>query len=95
MILSIVSYCTSNIQKLTERLLTRPTDMRFADIRMILEYYGWKLDRTKGSHRVFVKDGDPNRITIPEDKQRVKGPYLSSVIKLLGIGEENNNEERP
>jgi predicted RNA binding protein YcfA (HicA-like mRNA interferase family) len=93
-ILSIVSYSTSNIKKLTKRLLTRPTDMRFAEIRMILEHYGWRLDRMKGSHRVFVKDGDPNRITLPEDGKKVKGPYLLSIIKLLGIGEENNHEER-
>jgi predicted RNA binding protein YcfA (HicA-like mRNA interferase family) len=61
---------------------------------MILEYYGWRLRGGKGSHRIFVKDDDPRRITIAEDRKRVKPTYLLHIIKLLGIEEENNNEKR-
>jgi len=68
--------------------------MRFDEVRRVLEYYGWRMARAKGSHRVFVKQGCPERVTIAEEHRRVKRSYLSDIIRLLGIEEVRDEEHR-
>lgn len=35
------------------------------DFARLLEKKGWELKRVKGSHRVYAKEGNPARISIP------------------------------
>ncbi|MGB6017198.1 MAG: type II toxin-antitoxin system HicA family toxin, partial [Nodosilinea sp.] len=42
-------------EKLRERLKNNPNNVRFSDIRKLLEYEDFELDRTTGSHHIFVK----------------------------------------
>jgi predicted RNA binding protein YcfA (HicA-like mRNA interferase family) len=77
----------SKKEKLIERLLRKPVDMRFDEVKVILEHYGFVLDskNQKGSHFVFYK-GD-KLITIPVHNHMVKKTYLQLIIELLGLEE--------
>lgn len=77
----------SKKEKLIERLLRKPVDMRFDEARVILEYYGYTLDQKnqKGSHFVFFK-GD-QILTIPVHNNIVKLTYLQMIIEMLGLEE--------
>ena len=79
----------SKKENLVQRLLSRPKDMRFAEIVRILESCGWKmLKRGSGSHRKFAKPGGGQVLTIPETTQPVKRNYIEDVILALGLEED-------
>jgi predicted RNA binding protein YcfA (HicA-like mRNA interferase family) len=77
----------SKKEKLIERLLRKPVDMRFDEVKVILEYFGFILDKQnqKGSHFVFFK-GDL-QMTVPVHNHVVKRTYLQQIIELLGLEE--------
>jgi predicted RNA binding protein YcfA (HicA-like mRNA interferase family) len=40
-------------RKIYEKLLVSPQNVRFADLRKVVEAFGYRLDRTKGSHHIY------------------------------------------
>ena len=62
--------------------------MRFAELERILVSFGYELKGGKGSHRRFECPGRP-RIVVPVSSGRVKRVYLSWIVKLLGLEDEN------
>ena len=82
----------SKKQKLLEKLLQKPKDLRFSDLETILIYCGYELDRYNGSHAVFIKDGYP-MLTIPR-KDPVKSYLITQVLAAIeDIIEEKNEME--
>lgn len=71
----------SKKQKLLERLLQKPKDLRFSELESVLLSYGYVLDRIKGSHAVFIKDGYP-MLTIPR-KDPVKSYLINQVLTAI------------
>ncbi|MDP8262462.1 MAG: type II toxin-antitoxin system HicA family toxin [Candidatus Ancaeobacter aquaticus] len=54
----------------------------------LLEKKGWKLKRTKGSHRVYMKVGNPARISVPIHKNTsLKIGLLKHLMKIAAIEE--------
>ncbi len=73
-------------KKRIQRLLARPTDMRFEEVELILKDCGYKRShKTSGSHFVFSKDG--KHISIPTKNNKVKKCYLNEIIDILGLEE--------
>ena len=59
---------------------------RFTRLR---EKHGWELKRVKGSHHVYMKPGNPARISVPIHSNRVlKIGLLKRLMKLAGIKED-------
>ena len=77
----------SKREKRIARLLRKPVDMRFDEVKLILEDFGYICDAKNqtGSHFVFFK-GDM-QITIPAHNNIVKKIYLKKLIELLGLEE--------
>lgn len=46
----------SKLSKLIKYLLSRPPEARFEDISYVLEAFGYKEIRSKGSHHAFEND---------------------------------------
>lgn len=54
----------------------------------LLEKHGWQLARTKGSHHIYVKKGNPLRISVPVHGNRpLKIGLLKHLKKIAGINE--------
>lgn len=52
----------------------------------LLEKKGWLLKRIKGSHHVYVKPGNPARISVPiHGNQALKIGLLKHLMKLAEI----------
>jgi predicted RNA binding protein YcfA (HicA-like mRNA interferase family) len=52
----------------------------------ILEKNGWELKRVKGSHHVYMKAGNPARISVPvHGKKPLKVGLLKHVMKIAGL----------
>ena len=58
------------------------SDARFADVKRMLESADYRLDRTRGSHHVFVKAGEPI-VVVPVHRGKVKPFYVRKVKKLV------------
>lgn len=59
------------------------------DFVKLLEKYGWKLARVKGSHHVYLKADNPSRISVPIHKnQNLKIGLLKHFMKVAGISED-------
>ncbi|MDP9370929.1 MAG: type II toxin-antitoxin system HicA family toxin [Chloroflexota bacterium] len=79
----------SQRDKLVDRFCgpPRPTEARFADVRRLLEAFGWMLAREEGSHAHFKKPGQ-RTITIPRHGGRkVRRAYLELICERLGLDE--------
>ncbi len=50
----------------------------------VLEKFEFRVDRTKGSHSVMVKDGHPALVTVPLHKELKRGT-LRGIIRDAGI----------
>ncbi len=58
------------------------------DLARTLEKKGWELKRVKGSHHIYVRVGDPARISIPiHGNQSLKVGLLKHILKVAGISE--------
>jgi predicted RNA binding protein YcfA (HicA-like mRNA interferase family) len=61
-----------------------PSEMRFAELRRLVESYGWVLVRINGSHHIFrLPDG--TIFVVPVHRGKVKYAYVREIKKLLGI----------
>jgi predicted RNA binding protein YcfA (HicA-like mRNA interferase family) len=70
-------------EKLQERLLRKPVDMRFDEVKAILKSHGFENVRTRGSHFFFTNNKDV--ISIPVHNNTVKKTYLEKIIEILKL----------
>jgi predicted RNA binding protein YcfA (HicA-like mRNA interferase family) len=55
----------------------------------LLEKKGWQLKNIKGSHHVYVKEGNPARISVPvHGSKSLKIGLLRHLMKLAEIDED-------
>ena len=55
----------------------------------ILEKKGWKLVRIKGSHHIYMEEGNPARISVPiHGNTPLKKGLLKYFMKIAGIKED-------
>ncbi|ADU68736.1 YcfA family protein [Pantoea sp. At-9b] len=57
--------------------------MSSRDFMKLLKERGWILDRIKGSHHVFVKDGKDYHISVPHPEKDLATGTLNKLLKLI------------
>jgi len=56
----------------------------------LLEKKGWELNRVKGSHHVYMKEGNPARISVPiHGNKALKTGLLKHFLKIAEIDEKS------
>lgn len=68
---------------LRDRLANRPNAVRFAELRRLLEAYGWTLARIRGDHHYFVGPAG-QRLSVPLGRPHVKPIYVRQALAFLG-----------
>jgi hypothetical protein len=68
-------------EKLIDRLTNSPQNATFADIRNLLEYEGFQLDRVTDIHCSFVYA--ETIFIIPVHHNKVKTIYVQKVLELI------------
>jgi predicted RNA binding protein YcfA (HicA-like mRNA interferase family) len=58
-----------------------PSEVRYPEVRRMLEAKGFRLDRVRGSHHVFEKPGAFPMI-VPVHHGKVKYAYVRKIEKL-------------
>lgn len=56
-------------------------------LALILLKCGWKLERQKGSHMIFIKEGENEPLVVPMHNPIKKGT-LQGILKAAGIPRE-------
>lgn len=59
-----------------------PSEVRFAEVKALLERNGWSLDRVSGSHHIFSKPG-VSLLSIPVHRGKVKFGYVRRIRQIL------------
>lgn len=72
----------ASVKKILEKMKNQPNGIRMSELNKVLEYYGYRLDRQKGSHCQYINTtGDV--ITIKEE-QPLKAVYVKDVLIRIG-----------
>ena len=59
------------------------------DFAKLLEQKGWVLSRINGSHHIYSKEGNPNRISVPIHSNRPLKIGLQRHFMKVSLIEEN------
>lgn len=73
----------SRVEKLVEKMKNQPHNIRYQEIVKVLEFHGYQLVRTNGSHRHF-RNSNGSLITLKEDKPTVRRAYVEDVLNRIG-----------
>ena len=58
------------------------SEVRFSEVRKLLESKGWAFIRISGSHHIFKKPGVPEALSVPVHGGKVKPVYVKKNEKL-------------
>jgi predicted RNA binding protein YcfA (HicA-like mRNA interferase family) len=73
------------LSNLIQKFLASPPEVRFEEVRTLLEGLGFHEERSKGSHHIF-RDEQGRQLTIPKTgSQKVKRPYIQKIVELLNL----------
>ncbi|MGK7924354.1 MAG: type II toxin-antitoxin system HicA family toxin [Spirulina sp.] len=73
------------LSKLIQAFLARPPEVRFDDIRYVLETFGYQEVRSRGSHHAFENEEGDVIIIPKKGGKKVKRTYVEATIKLLDL----------
>ncbi|MBZ0302605.1 MAG: type II toxin-antitoxin system HicA family toxin [Anaerolineae bacterium] len=81
-------------QKRRLRIAQNPRNVRFEDLRRLLEDYGFELRRTKGSHHSFVGYmGDEKVTLVIPFRLPLQKVYVEKVLAILNEIEPLDSDE--
>jgi predicted RNA binding protein YcfA (HicA-like mRNA interferase family) len=75
----------AKIDKLIEKMLRLPTEMRFNEVTQVLEFFDWKLDNVAGSHYIYYKQN--TILTVIKHKKKVVKVHLKRIVNALNLEE--------
>jgi predicted RNA binding protein YcfA (HicA-like mRNA interferase family) len=74
-------------KKLLRKILSGSKNIQFDEMVLLIEAFGFSLDRVSGSHHIFKHPDIPNLVNIQNRRGKVQ-PY--QVRQFLAIVEENS-----
>lgn len=72
----------TNMNKRIKKLFDSPSNVTIQELQIVLEYFGYKLDRIRGSHFIFKhKNGEMH--PVPVHNNKIKKHYINKLLKVL------------
>ncbi len=71
-----------NVKKIVEKMQRQPNGIRYEEAKKVLEYYGFKCVRQKGSHAQFLNKETRELITIKVDNP-LKKVYIVDILSRI------------
>jgi predicted RNA binding protein YcfA (HicA-like mRNA interferase family) len=72
-----------NKRKLLHRILLNSRNVRFGDMVLLVEAFGFRLIRTAGSHHMYTRDGIPKIVNLQEDNGQAKPYQIRQFLTLV------------
>lgn len=75
----------SRKDKLKARLLTRPRDFTFEELRRLLQHLGYEMQEAEGSRVAFYREGSGSVIKLhrPHPQPTLKAYQINQVLEAL------------
>ncbi|MBC8487701.1 MAG: type II toxin-antitoxin system HicA family toxin [Bacteroidetes bacterium] len=70
-------------QKLLDKILKGSKNIHFNDFVNLVEIYGFKLSRTKGSHHIYIHKHVDELINLQNVKGKAKPYQVRQFLKLI------------
>lgn len=71
----------ASVDKLVEKMKRQPNGIKSSEARKVLEHFGYRFDRQRGSHMQFINTcGDV--ITIKEETP-LKAVYVKDILRRI------------
>ena len=84
----------SRRQRRRRKIAQNPKNIRFEELRRLLEDYDFELKRTRGSHHSFVGYAGNEKVTVVIPYRRpLKAVYVKHVLAILNEIEPLNEDE--
>jgi hypothetical protein len=82
-----------NKRKLLQKALTRPASLRFSELTLLAEAFGFECDRVSGSHHIYHRVGVPQLLNLQDVHGKAKAYQVKQLLALvethdLALGEE-------
>ena len=74
---------SSSAKKTLQKILSRSTDIRFAEMVSLVEAFGFRLDRLRGSHHIFVHPDVDRLVNLQEVRGKAKPYQIRQFLKLV------------
>lgn len=74
---------SSKAKKTLQRILGGSTDIRFAETVSLVEAFGFRLDRVRGSHHIFVHPDVDRLVNLQDVKGKAKPYQIRQFLKLV------------
>ena len=71
------------IRELYEKALRKPGSLKFREICALAEGVGFRLDRTRGSHRIFIHDSPRMLLNFQNVKGQAKPYQVRQLLALI------------
>jgi len=70
-------------RKLLKKLLSGSKNIRFSEVTTCAEAFGFRLDRTKGSHHIYVHAEVPELINFQNVKGKAKPYQVKQFLEII------------
>ena len=70
-------------RKTLEKILSGSKNIRFEDMRRLVEAFGFSFSRRNGSHHIFVHPGIPELVNIQDVHGEAKPYQVRQLMKLV------------
>ena len=74
-----------NNKKFLAKILLNQKNVKFTDFVKLINSFGFKLDRTNGSHHIFVHDDIDDIINIQNVKGEAKPYQIKQFLKIIEL----------
>ncbi len=74
-----------NKRKLLRKALSGSKNLRFGDMVVLVEAFGFRLDRTNGSHHILVHDGVRELINLQNLRGKAKPYQVRQLLDLVEL----------
>jgi predicted RNA binding protein YcfA (HicA-like mRNA interferase family) len=75
----------TKLSKLIQSFLAKPPEVRFEDVRYVLEAFGFEEKRLRGSHHTFENEVGNVIVISKKGGQKVKRIYVQRIVQLLEL----------
>lgn len=72
----------AKIEKIIEKMQRQPNGIRPEEATMVLNHFGWWLERQSGSHMQFLNDTG-NIVTI-QKRTPLRAVYVKDILRRIG-----------
>lgn len=70
-----------NVKKIIEKMYKQPNGIRYSEASKVLEYAGYRLDSSKGSHMQYInKNGD---VFTLKKESPLKAVYVKEILSRI------------